>query len=1118
MTRPQIIRADTIDLQDQTSPSAQDHSLQPSQPSPLGTGPPAPHQAASVHQVEEERQEETDRLAEAWHVTDTLQDESQQDNAQAASNAANGEHLYQRDEQAIQQNGGQSGHEDAEMAESETEAEDDMIDKISSSPSIDDGGLPSIPRWPQRTSSLTPSSTPTLSSPLLQDSPAYNSSSPFTSPPQHFPLCHSTDNTRQLDSPDDTSSPFNTPPQHFPLSPSIRKEHFAPSRVYHHNLRGEYDWTRNDDDDEDDEFGDLEDSLDDISDPTADKVSIESGSPLSKRRRPDSPPLKVAFARASSAASAKSGTKDTTQFQDEGFVDDLESILLPTNDPLLAAITGDEPTSPNGSSSSWISDDEGSSFDGETANDDDNAFLFSDDERFIDSGWGGECLRESEDIDFEFVYALHTFVATVEGQANATKGDTMVLLDDSNSYWWLVRIVKDSSIGYLPAEHIETPTERLARLNKHRNIDLSATMLGDNPEKSKNPLKKAMRRRNAKTVTFTAPTYVEPADYGDFTDEEENAEAELLANELKNSTNGQDVTESDANDETEKDETAVVEPLKVNGANKAATPESTERASLGDEIAPESTDDNSPKPRTSDEILSPPDGSRGKSRNGTVRNTDSFFKDENAETRKITLTPNLLRDDSSSSLRSIDAKESNIGDKLEKSVPPSERPKDERKRKDKKPGMLSGLFKSKKKDKKGRLVDEDEEKDILESSRVSSPSVQDASPNEKSPSPGQQNPSRQLSKGKLQKAPPSSNSPQSRVKSPVEEPRSTAAPTNLDDKVTSPPSTMRLVQPESEPARPDESITDRKMSADSQASEQHLDVGPGKEKGGKLSPITNLMRPSEPRPEKVKKAKQRVELDDFDSSPDDVDTSNPFDDSNENLAGRTPSEDSENNKQSLESTEGPSSMDSADQRTPPLSTESSSLEEQHSPVSPITAHRSPTEDVHQPASTSSSTPTMASPDPAFRSLATTHNNDLSFSRTRSPPQGQQAPNHAARSSPSSRNTDTPPTPSSQPTASTPTSSSAWSGAALHAYMAAGGDNSDVRDLLLVVRGSGGTGVGADVVPVSRDHPLMRDLYVEERKELQALGSQLDGLLGKWMARKGMGGLVGGKEGRKIGRA
>lgn len=69
----------------------------------------------------------------------------------------------------------------------------------------------------------------------------------------------------------------------------------------------------------------------------------------------------------------------------------------------------------------------------------------------------------------------------------------MVLLDDSNSYWWLVRVVKDGSIGeylsvyistilltqsgYLPAEHIETPTERLARLNKHRNVDVCLVML-----------------------------------------------------------------------------------------------------------------------------------------------------------------------------------------------------------------------------------------------------------------------------------------------------------------------------------------------------------------------------------------------------------------------------------------------------------------------------------------------------------------------------------------------------------------------------------------------------------------------------------------------------------------
>jgi len=48
------------------------------------------------------------------------------------------------------------------------------------------------------------------------------------------------------------------------------------------------------------------------------------------------------------------------------------------------------------------------------------------------------------------MYALHSFAATVEGQANATKGDMLVLLDDSNSYWWLVRIVKDHTVGTSP--------------------------------------------------------------------------------------------------------------------------------------------------------------------------------------------------------------------------------------------------------------------------------------------------------------------------------------------------------------------------------------------------------------------------------------------------------------------------------------------------------------------------------------------------------------------------------------------------------------------------------------------------------------------------------------------
>lgn len=55
------------------------------------------------------------------------------------------------------------------------------------------------------------------------------------------------------------------------------------------------------------------------------------------------------------------------------------------------------------------------------------------------------------------------------------KGDSLVLIDDSNSYqWWLVQ-----EIRYIPAdsENIETPFERLARPNKCRNVDVSVTKI-----------------------------------------------------------------------------------------------------------------------------------------------------------------------------------------------------------------------------------------------------------------------------------------------------------------------------------------------------------------------------------------------------------------------------------------------------------------------------------------------------------------------------------------------------------------------------------------------------------------------------------------------------------------
>ncbi|KAG5637902.1 hypothetical protein H0H81_002730 [Sphagnurus paluster] len=97
-----------------------------------------------------------------------------------------------------------------------------------------------------------------------------------------------------------------------------------------------------------------------------------------------------------------------------------------------------------------------------------------DQEDYIDDDGSSSLSIPNESIDFDLVYSLHSFAATVEGQANVVKGDSLFLMDDSNSYWWLVRVLKTQEVGYIPAENIETPFERLARLNKHRNVDLAS--------------------------------------------------------------------------------------------------------------------------------------------------------------------------------------------------------------------------------------------------------------------------------------------------------------------------------------------------------------------------------------------------------------------------------------------------------------------------------------------------------------------------------------------------------------------------------------------------------------------------------------------------------------------
>lgn len=458
-----VVRADTLDLQDQSSPSAQDHR-KPVRGSPLGVGPTAPHQAAELRHVQQDRAAEEESLSHSWHNTHNLSEEPPSDDETVLTPSTNGVHNNHHDDQPHQQNGTHGGSDsDTDMADAEADdgLDDDMMDKISSSPSISDGIHSSPLPYSLRKTCMTPLASTAKSPRQNQDScnpMLSDESSPDSEPSLHSlkrsrtvrkrpatPYVGSCRKVVEWDRPnswfqgDDSasSSPYTSSPNHYPLC--LVQEPDTPSEDHHRT--GEYpmpgitmDPT---DENDNEEYNEVQHST--IGYLQGNNVSVENSSPPLVKSESD-----IA----------------------------IESHLLPVDDPLLDTEVDGETLDdipgllyispfapPSSDEGEWETESENESEDiiycGNNRsngnfileNIDDDPVDMPTDESFIDYGWGCEYLRELEDIDFEFVYALHTFVATVEGQANAIKGDTMVLLDDSNSYWWLVRVVKDSTIG-----------------------------------------------------------------------------------------------------------------------------------------------------------------------------------------------------------------------------------------------------------------------------------------------------------------------------------------------------------------------------------------------------------------------------------------------------------------------------------------------------------------------------------------------------------------------------------------------------------------------------------------------------------------------------------------------
>lgn len=329
----------------------------------------------------------------------------------------------QQDDLAVAQNGGlvaQDNTEDGDVDGEEGDLDDDMMDKISSSPSIDDGG--SACQLPFFENLLHPDASPGSSPASASDVACFSearSSSPYLDPPDYLPIQRETPQHSTRDYVETPSRHHHHLPGAFPVDPREQARD---------NERGRGIGTGTDQDGMSrggpraQSYGELS-CVEMASDPTAGEIMDAARSDgHSEKEQPD-----------------VSEVVCETPYEDE----DDDELIIPYED---------------------FTDED----------DDDDFFLQSTDPRFIDSGWGGECLHDTEDIDFELVYALHTFIATVEGQANATKGDAMVLLDDSNSYWWLVRVVKDSSIGKSPSvkargKRSDLTSRRLPTGRAHRN-------------------------------------------------------------------------------------------------------------------------------------------------------------------------------------------------------------------------------------------------------------------------------------------------------------------------------------------------------------------------------------------------------------------------------------------------------------------------------------------------------------------------------------------------------------------------------------------------------------------------------------------------------------------------
>ena len=438
--------------------------------------------------------------------------------------------------------------------------------------------------------------------------------------------------------------------------------------------------------------------------------------------------------------------------------------------------------------------------------------------------------------------------------------------------------------------------------------------------------------------------------------------------------------------------------------------------------------------------------------------------------------------------------------------------------------MLSGLFK--RKDRKGRGPDEDvdEAEKTSEEFRISSPQPKDSSESLPLESPGTRptshgRPQRQTSK--LQKTPPPGVIPG--LRSPPGGRREVVSPKPMtigqpQQKMTSPPANkapqsvaqIKIPRAFEEPsANISQEVSRMEQPSDGSQTEEQTQVeSPKESRRGMFSPIKDALlssapTASEPKPEKVKRAKHRTPIDEFDS-----DSSPGTDTGNDPILERSNSILEQEQKGSHNVPEGAvkerlsESPVAVQAQNPSSSDPYSSQQSQgrsHTPQdSPIYTLQSPHEKFLP--NEQFSYPRQPLQDSAFPTQQ--------LLQTRQSPSGppglmidtssQEEPSASPVSPISSPElTDGPieGSPREQTPASTAQSSNVlppWNDASLRTYLE---NDNEIRDLLLVVHDK------SNIQPAPPDHPVAKNLFREENRRLGEMSHQLDAMLGSLRERR-----------------